>query len=221
MKRSFKPRPGSVLMALLLTSTAWGLFGDDSPALWQERYFFDALLTARSKIRRSQSDPNLLPVMNAIASQAAQQVANLRQIGSYVATQKENLQYAFDQPDPEESLKTIELNLDTLAQGAEQVKNNLYYLTARCRMASSQALPDAEFYQASLLIIGQIQQLQLVLNSLYIDTVEVRDRVTANKWAADKHFNHKIRYLYRSVVNIQDSIFTVYNSAYELSLRSR
>lgn len=206
-----------LLLSLALTS-AWGF---EEPFLWQERVFFDALLTARDRLARQQSDPQLLAVMKSIATQLAQQVANLKQIEEYMKAQQDNLRYAFDQPDPESSLATIQANLETLSKGSEQIRNNLYYLTARCRIATSQTLPDPEMYQGGLLILGQIQQLQLELNTLYLDTVAARDLVLANSWATDKFFNHKMTALMRNVVRIQDSIFTVYNSAYELCMRSK
>ncbi len=209
------------LACLLLAAPAWALHGDESPALWQERFFWDGLLTARDRVSRGQSDPLLVPVMKNIAGQAAQQIANIQQIQSFVKAQHDNLRYAFDQPDPGPSLQTISDNLDTLATGAVQVRHNLYYLTARCRLASSQALPDPEVNQASLLILGQIQQLQLALNALYLDTAAARAQVVENSWAADKHFNHKVDLLYRSVVRVQDSVFKAYNSALELHLRSK
>lgn len=206
------------LLFLFALTSSWAF---EEPFLWQERVFFDALLTARSRLARQQSDPQLLAVLKAIATQAAQQVANLRQISEYMKSQQDNLRYAFGQPEPETSLATIAANLDTLSKGAEQIRHNLYYLTARCRIASSQALPDPEMYQGGLLILGQIQQLQLDLNTLYLDTVAARDLVQANSWATDKFFNHQMNGLMRNVVRIQDSVFTVYNSAYELSMRSR
>lgn len=209
----------STLALLLLASPARAL--DDSPALWQERYFFDALLQARDRMARQQSDPNLLPVMKAIANQVAQQVANLQQITAYVKNQQDNLRFAFSQPEPGPSLETIGANLDTLTKGNDQIRGNLYFLTARCRMASSQTLPDPEFYQAGLLILGQIQQLQLGLNALYLEAVGARGVVSENPWATDKYFRHRSEELLRSVVRIQDSVFSVYNAGYELAMRSK
>lgn len=181
----------------------------------------DALLQARDRIARTQSDPAMIPVLKAIANQAAQQVANLRQIDAYVKAQQDNLRYAFAQDDPEASLATIGANLETLAKGSDQIRNNLYYLTARCRLASSQALPDPEMYKAALLILGQVQQVQLSLNALYLDTAAAQKLVVENKWAVDKHFRHRTELLMRSVVRIQDSVFAVYNAGYELTVRSR
>ncbi len=213
--------PRLAALVLLLAAPAAAFFGDDFPVLWQERMFFDALLQARERAARTQSDPMLLPVMKAIAGQAAQQSANLQQIHSFVKAQKDNLGYAFTQPEPEDSLGTIQENFETLSKGAEQVRQNLYYLTARCRIASGQALQDAEMNQASLLILGQIQQLQLDLNALYVDATEVRKQVHDNKWAVDKFFLHKTEDLYRNVVRVQDAIFKVYNSALELNMRTK
>ncbi|MBI5622785.1 MAG: hypothetical protein HY924_03300 [Elusimicrobia bacterium] len=226
--RDSKPKPtllrsvlhGAVLV-MGLASPVFALFGKDAPALWQERFFWDGLLSGRSRAARSQADPLQIPVLKAIAGQTAQQVANLSQIHAYVKAQQDNLAYAFGQPDPGPSLETIQLNFETLSKGSEQVRHNLYYLTARCRMASSQALPDPEAGQASLLILGQIQQMQLALNALYLDTVTVRGRVHENTWAADKFFIFRTESLYRNVVRVQDAIFAVYNSALELHLRSR
>jgi hypothetical protein len=194
---------------------------DQAPTLWQERYFWDALLTARDKMARQQSDPMMVPVMKAIAGQIAQQVANLNQIDQYMKAQASNLDYAYGQPDPGPSLKTIEGNFTTLTAGADQVRQNLYFLTTRQRMAQSQALPDPEMYQAGLLILGQVQQLQLTLNQLYYDTVAARGKVYANRWADDQFFLDKTEGMMRSVVRVQDSVFAVYNAGYDLTLRCR
>ena len=211
------------LLLLLLLAAPAPAFADwgDSPGLWQERYFWDALLTARDRLARGQSDPMMIPVLKGIAGQVAQQVANLQQIGSYVKAQQDNLRFAFTQEDPAASLATITANFDTLAKGAHQVRQNLYFLTARCRMASSQALPDPEMYQATLTILTQVQQLQLQLNAVYLDTMTCRGLVHENKWATDKNFRHQTELLTNAVVRVQDSVFAVYNSGYELAMRSR
>jgi hypothetical protein len=208
------------LLAPALEAPA-GAAWSDTPTLWQERYFWDALLQSRDRVARSQSDPAMIPVLKAIAGQVAQQVLNLQQIGVYVKAQQDNLKFAFAQENPAESLETISANFDTLAKGADQVRNNLYYLTVRCRIASSQALPDPEMYQATLLILGQVQQLQLQLNAVYLDTMEDRRLVQENGWATDKNFRYRTENLMRSVVRVQDSIFAVYNAGYELAMRSR
>ncbi len=192
-----------------------------APTLWQERFFWDALLTARDKMARAQSDPMMIPVMKAIAGQVAQQVANLIQIHQYVKAQGDNLRYAYAQPEPKASLDTILNNFETLTTGCDQVRQNLYYLTVRERIAQSQALADPEMYQAGLLILGQIQQLQLTLNALFIDMTAVRNMAAENKWANDKNFNYKTDELMRSVVRVQDSVFSVYNAGYELTMRCR
>ncbi len=194
---------------------------DSSPVLWQEATFFDALLQARDRLARTESDPNMLPVLKAIAGQVAQQVLNLRQIDGYVKAQQDNLRYAFSQPDPKPSLKTIGANLETLAHGSDQIRSNLYFLTARERIASTQALPDTEMYQADLLILGQVQQLQLQLNALYLDSAAAQKIVQSNDWAVDKYFRHDVELLMRSVVRTQDSVFAIYNAGYELATRSR
>lgn len=217
-----RPRAAAVLAALLAMQAASArAWETGQPALWQERYFYDALLQARDKMARQQSDPMMIPVMKAIATQVAQQVANLQQISAYVKAQQDNLRYAFSQDDPTPSLDTIVANLDTLTKGNDQIRTNLYYLTSRCRIAATQALPDPEMYQAGLLILGQVQQLQLQLNGLYIETAASRNLINDNKWATDKFFRHKSEELMRSVVRIQDSVFSVYNSGYELTMRSR
>jgi hypothetical protein len=208
---------GVFLLACPLTASAWS----DGPLLWQESYFFDALLQARSKAARAQSDPQLMAVLKAVAGQVAQQVVNIQQIDVYAKAQKDNLRYAFSQPDPQPSLDTISANLETLTKGSDQIRSNLYFLTARCRMASSQALPDPELYQAGLLVLGQVQQLQLALNALYLDTAAVRQLVAENDWATDQFFRHSTDELLRSVTRIQDSVFSVYNAGYEFSMRSR
>lgn len=211
----------ALLSAVLLASALPAAALDTPPTLWQERFFWDALLTARDRLARQQSDPMMVPVMKAIAGQVAQQVANLGQIHQYVKAQGDNLRYAYSQSDPQPSLDTIKNNFETLTTGCDQVRQNLYYLTARQRMAQSQALPDPEMYQAGLLILGQVQQLQLSLNALYLDTSAVRNVVVDNKWANDKDFSHKTEELMRSVVRVQDSVFSVYNAGYELSMRCR
>ena len=194
---------------------------DEAPTLWQERFFWDALMSARDKMARQQSDPMLIPVMKAVAGQIAQQVANLGQIDHYVKTQTDNLRFAYSQPEPQASLVTIADNIVTLTAGCDQVRQNLYYLTARQRMAQSQALPDPEIYQAGLLILGQIQQLQLTLNTLYYDALAAHTLVADNNWANDKFFTHKSEEMLRSVVRAQDSVFAVYNAGYDLTMRCR
>src|SRR5208282_3060303 len=112
--------------------------------LWQEETYWDGLLTARSRMARQSADPNLIPVLQSITLQMAQQALNLRQIETYTKIQQDNLRFASSESDPSESLATIQANLDTLAQGASQIRSNLFYLGIRCRLASSQALPDPE-----------------------------------------------------------------------------
>ena len=210
-----------LLSAALFCALPAAALDGQAPTLWQERYFWDALLTARDRLARQQSDPMMIPVMKAIAGQIALQVANLGQIHQYVKAQGDNLRYSYAQTDPEPSLATIQANFETLTTGCDQVRQNLYYLTARQRMAQSQALPDAEMYQTGLLILGQVQQLQLTLNALFTDATAVRALVADNKWAGDRHFQHKTEELLRSVVRVQDSVFAVYNAGYELAMRCR
>src|SRR6266480_2556386 len=70
------------------------------PHLWQEGFFWDALLSARDKAARQQADPQILPVVQTVAQQIAQQTANLQQINAYVKGQQDSLRYAFSQDDP-------------------------------------------------------------------------------------------------------------------------
>jgi len=215
--------PPRLLLAALLV--LWAVptraLVEQPPSLWQERFFWDALLSARERMARQQSDPSMIPMMKAVAGQIAQQVANLGQIDQYVKAQGDNLRFAYAQPDPKPSLDTIRDNFTTLTAGCDQVRQNLYYLTARQRLAQSQALPDPEMYQTALLILGQTQQLQLTLNSLYYNAVAVRGQVAENKWANEKFFTHTTEELFRSVVRVQDSVFSVYNAGYELAMRCR
>ena len=208
-------------LALVLLAAAPARAIDEPPTLWQERFFWDALTSARDKLARQQSDPMMIPVMKAIAGQIAQQVANLGQIDQYVKAQAGNLRYAYAQTDPQASLATISDNFTTLNAGCNQVRQNLYYLTTRQRLAATQALPDQEMYQAGLLILGQDQQLQLTLNTLYYDAMAARGLVNDNAWANEKFFTHKTEELMRGVVRIQDSVFSVYNAGYDLTMRCR
>ncbi|MCX5789807.1 MAG: hypothetical protein NTX64_15085 [Elusimicrobia bacterium] len=218
------PRAPRTLAAFALS---WSLTGQALAAgwvgarLWQEGYFWDALLHARDKAARQQADPNLLPAVRAVAGQVAQQVANLQQIHVYVKAQQASLRYAFAQDDPAPSLAVIRNNFDTLARGSLQIQSNLYYLTTRERMSISQALPDPELTAAATQLIGQIQQLQLQLNALYLDAVEVRKIVDTEPWATDDFFRYSAQGLLQAVVEVQDSVFAVYNAAYELHVRSR
>ena len=70
-------------------------------------------------------------------------------------------------------------------------------------------------------ILGQVQQLQLTLNALYTDMNAVRGVAVENKWANDAGFSQKTEELMRSVVRVQDAVFTVYNAGYELTMRCR
>jgi hypothetical protein len=207
--------------ALLLLLACSASAQEATPTLWQERFFWDALLTARDRMARQQSDPMMIPVMKAVAGQVAQQVANLGQIQQYVKAQGDNLRFAYTQPDPKPSLDTIASNFETLTAGCDQVRQNLYYLTTRERFAQSQALADPEMYQAGLLILGQVQQLQLTLNALYLDATASRALVYENSWAGDRAFVHRTDELLRSVMRVQDSVFAVYNAGYELAMRCR
>lgn len=189
--------------------------------LWQEHYYWDALISARDRAARQQADPHLLPVVKTIAQQTAQQVANLQQIISYTKAQQDNLRFAFSQQNPARSLATIQTNLETLSKGTTQIRNNLYYLTTRCRMASSQALPDPELTSNATILIGQIQAVQLGLNTLYADAVAIQAQVAGETWLRDKAFRYQADHLLHSVVSVQDAVFTTYNSAYELYMRSK
>lgn len=194
---------------------------DADAQLYQEEMYWDALLPARSKEERSQSDPNLVPAMKSIALQIYLQATNLEQIRQYVASQQDNLRYAYLQPDPGPSLDTISDNFSTLSDGLNQIGSNLYYLTTRTRLAASQALPDKDIYQTALLILGQIQQIQLSLNKTYLDVIAARDLVDSNTWANSKFFRQRTSLLVSSTARIQDAVFAVYNSGYDLAMRSR
>lgn len=209
------------LLPVLLLLASAAAAQEAAPTLWQERFFWDALLTARDRMARQQSDPMMVPMMKAVAGQVAQQVANLGQIQQYVKAQGDNLRFAYSQPDPKPSLETISSNFETLTAGCDQVRQNLYYLTTRERFAQSQALADPEMYQTALLILGQVQQLQLTLNALYLDAAAARTLVYENAWANDKAFTHRTDELLRSVMRVQDSVFSVYNAGYELAMRCR
>lgn len=200
------------------------LAGTDTLAegrLWMERYFWDGLLHARTRAARVSADPALLKAVELIAHQAAQQAVNLQQIQLYAKTQTDNLRYAFTQQDPKPSLLIIQNNMHTLAKGTEQVRNNLYYLTTRVRLCSSQALPDPKLTQTATLLIAQIQNIQLALNTLYLDSVSVQNAVRSETWAVSEFFRYSSEHLLRSVVNVQDSVFSVYNASYELYILSK
>lgn len=189
--------------------------------LWQEGFFWDALIHARDRAARQQADPQLIPVVKTIAGQVAQQVANMQQIHAYIKGQQDSLRYAFAQDNPQPSMVIIRNNFETLAKGTQQIEHNLYYLTARQRMAITQALPDPELTAAATQLIGQIQQLQLALNAMYLDTTALRQLIDTEPWAVDDFFRYGGDHLLKSVVSVQDSVFAVYNAAYELHVRSR
>lgn len=211
-----------ILAALLLYSSAVPVRAAKGEALlWQERYYWDGLLQARDRAARQSADPALLEVVNALAHQAAQQASNIEQIQAYVRAQLENLRFAFSQQDPSPSLAVIQNNFTTLARGAEQIRNNLYYLTARARMAASQALPDPKLSENSTLLIAQIQDIQLKLNALYTDASAVHASVQGETWAVDEFFRFSSQTLLFAVVSVQDSVFAVYNAAYELYTLSK
>ncbi|TPW20281.1 MAG: hypothetical protein FD126_1843 [Elusimicrobia bacterium] len=194
---------------------------DEPAVLWQERYLWDGLLQARDRAARVSADPKLIEVVKAVAYQAAQQTANLEQIRNYAKSQGENFRYALAQEDPNPSLKVIEGNFQTLAKGSEQVRNNLYYLTSRLRLCQTQALPDPKLTEMAMLVIAQVQQIQLRLNDLYLDTAATHQQVKAETWAGDDFFRFSAEHLLRAVVETQDSVFTVYNAGYELYLLSQ
>lgn len=192
-----------------------------APLLWQERYYFDALLQARDRQSRSQSDPELIPVLRSIAGEVLQQAANIKQIDAYAKVQQGSLHYAFAQNDPVPSLKIVGINLSTLAQGALQVKNNLSYLDVRCRLASSQALSDQQVYRSSLLILVEVRQLQFALNNLYADSQKAEKIIKDQSEFNTRHFQYQADFFMRSLSSLQGAVFALYNSGYDLALRSR
>lgn len=192
-----------------------------APLLWQERYYFDALLQARSRQSRSESDPELIPVLRSIAGEIFQQAANLGQIDAYAKAQQGSLRYAFAQEDPGPSLKIIGLNLNTLAQGVVQVKRNLAYLMVRCRLAYSQALPDPQIYKNSLLLLSEVRRLQYELNSLYADAAASQKLVQASSEKPPRPFRDQLSFFMRSLSHLQGQVFSLYNSGYDIALRSR
>lgn len=207
-----------LLLACALPASA-GSFTD--ARLWQESFQWDALLQARDRSARVSADPALLDVVKTLAHQVAQQAVNLEQIQLYTKAQVENLKFAFAQQNPQASLLVIQNNFTTLSRGAEQIRNNLYYLTARTRLSSSQALPDPKLTEMAALLIAQIQNVQLKLNTLYLDSVSVASIVRKETWYADDFFRFSCEDLLTAVVSVQDSVYTVYNSAYELYLLSK
>lgn len=193
----------------------------ENTQLWQEKFYWDGLLQSRDRAARSSADPILIKVVLTIAHQVAQQAANLEQIRAYAKGQVENLRYAFSQEDPGSSLKIIQNNFETLAKGTEQIRNNLYYLTTRVRMSSSQALPDPKLTKNATLLIAQVQNVQLKLNDLYTNSVAVHGTVMAETWYVDKFFRFRASHLLRTVVEVQDSVFSIYNASYELYVLSK
>ena len=192
-----------------------------SPVLWQERYYFDALLQARGRQEREESDPEMVPVLQAIAGQVAQQGLNLKRLGLYVAAQKGNVRFAFAQKNPDPSLKVILSNLMTLARGTGQIRNNLDYLAVRCRLASSQALSDPKMEKASLIILAEIRQLQLELNFVYLDSVAVQKAGWMLSRPKDKYLRSSVWMLVESMRRMQNSVYSVYDAARDLALRCR
>ena len=191
------------------------------PLLWQERYYFDALLEARDRQSRSESDANLVPVLRSIAGEALQQAANVGQIDAYVKTQLGSLHYAFHQDDSSASLKVIGLNLGTLGQGMVQVRNNLAYLSVRSNIAFSQALPDPHIYQNSLLILTEIKRLQLEVDSLYLDATADDKVVQSHRDEESPLFIYQSQFFIHSLYGLQGEVFALYSSAYDIALRAR
>ena len=145
----------------------------------------------------------------------------MSQIQIYAKGQLDNLRYAFTQSDPGPSLKIIQNNFETLSKGTDKISNNLYYLTTRIRLCSSQALPDPKLTQKATVLIAQIQSVQLKLNTLYTDSAAVDEAVRAESWGVEDFFRFSATNLLRSVVSVQDSVFAVYNASYELYVLSK
>ncbi|MBI5243457.1 MAG: hypothetical protein HY922_07180 [Elusimicrobia bacterium] len=214
-------RTALLAAALLLGSAPASANVFTEARLWQERYFFDALLQSRDRAARVCADPALLDVVKTLAHQVAQQALNIEQIQAYAKAQIDNLKFAFAQQNPSASLAVIQNNFTTLSRGSEQIRNNLYYLTARARLSSSQALPDPKLTEMAALLIAQIQNVQLKLNTLYLDTVAVANAVRKETWYADDFFRYSTEDLLSAVVSVQDSVYSVYNASYELYVLSK
>jgi hypothetical protein len=212
------PFLGVAVLSLFFLS---GVSEAAAPLLWQERYYFDALIQARDRRSRSESDPNLIPVLRSIAGEVLQQAANVKQIDVYAKAQQGSLRYAFSQNNADSSLKIIGINLSTLAQGAIQVKNNLAYLMVRCRLASSQVLPDPQIYQNSLLVLTEVRRLQFALNELYTDALESEKLIKPHADILPASFQYQSSSFMRTLAHVQRSVFALYNSGYDLALRSR
>lgn len=216
--------PSRVLPAALLLPLACLPARAEKPLqarLWQERVVWDALLHSRDRAARQSADPRLLEVVLAVAHQVAQQAVNIQQIQGYARGQADNLRFAFSQKDPSPSLAVVQGNFATLSKGTDQIRNNLYYLTVRVRMACSQALPDARLTENATVLIAQIQNVQLKLNDLYHEGAAVQRAVQEESWAADRFLSYGADRLLGAVVSVQDSVFSVYNASYELYMLSK
>lgn len=192
--------------------------------LWQEDSLMDALISeggTHNRSRRETADPNLIPVLQNVTQQVAQQVLNLEQIEAYTKIQADNLQFAFHETDPETSLATIQSNLDTLSQGTSQIRNNLFYLAVRCRIAATQSLPDPELARTAAVMIHQVQAAQRQLNMLYADATALQNQINARTRHKQNFLRYNASILVYSIFHTQKSIFAVYNAAYEIYLRSK
>ncbi len=213
--------PRLFLCAFLLFFSREALARQSAPLLWQERYYFDALIQARDRQSRSESDPSLIPVLRSIAGEVLQQAANIKQIDVYAKAQQGSLRYAFSQDDPDPSLKIVGINLSTLAQGTVQVENNLSYLGVRCRLASSQTLADPQIYRNALLVLAEVRRLQFALNELYSDTLDSEKIIQSHPENLPRPFRYQSRFFKGALSRLQSAIVSLYNAGYDLALRSR
>ena len=141
----------------------------------------------------------------------------MSRVDAYAKSQKDNLGFALAQPKPQKDVAVIGANFWTLSQGSDQIRSNLYYLSVRCRMARSQALPDKDMYESSLLILRQVQRLQLALNSLYRDAVSSETAMQTHRDVVDPYSFQEFHMFKRSVMRLQPSIYRVYNAGYALA----
>lgn len=191
--------------------------------LWQEETYWDGLMNehVHSRAARMSADPNLIPVLETITQQVAQQVLNLQQVTAYTKIQQDNLQLAFAESDPSTSLTIIQENLDTLSEGTDRIQNNLRLLAVRCRTAASQVLPDPQLTKIVTILIQQIQIAQIQLKTLYADATAVQVAIDAKARPRQNFLRYRANLLVNSIYDTQNPISAVTNASYEIYLRSK